>query len=110
MTTRLLSASSITGDPVVNANGDDLGSIKDLMVETESGKIAYAVLSFGGLLGFGDKLFAIPFEKFTIDFAQKRMVLNVDQEQLENGPGFDKNDWPDFADPTFRSSVDIYYS
>jgi len=110
MAPRLLSASSITGDTVVNATGDDLGSIKDLMVDTENGKIAYAVLSFGGLLGFGDKLFAIPFEKFAVDFAQKRMVLNVDQERLENGPGFDKNDWPDFADPAFRSSVDIYYS
>lgn len=57
---RLLSASTIEGTPVQNQAGEDLGEINELMIDLEKGRIAYAVLSFGGFLGLGDKLFALP--------------------------------------------------
>ena len=107
--TTLLSSSSISGDDVVNAQGEDLGRIEDLMIDTESGAVEYAVLSFGGLLGIGDKYFAVPFKQMHVDRENRRMVLNVDKSRLENAPGFDKDNWPDFADPAFRSSVDRHY-
>jgi sporulation protein YlmC with PRC-barrel domain len=56
----MLSTSSLSGDNVVSPEGESLGEIKDFMVDMDEGRIAYAVLSFGGILGFGDKLFAIP--------------------------------------------------
>ena len=80
------------------------------MVDVSSGKIEYAVLSFGGFLGVGDKYFAVPFNQLQVDFENECMILDVDKERLENAPGFDKEDWPDFANPSFRNSVDSYYA
>ncbi|NNE41142.1 MAG: PRC-barrel domain-containing protein [Marinicaulis sp.] len=105
----LLSSSSISGDEVVNAEGEDLGHIEDLMIDPETGKIEYAVLSFGGFLGLGDKYFAIPFTRLSTDRDKKRMVLDVEKTRLNDAPGFDKNDWPDFADQSFRKTVDTFY-
>lgn len=107
--TQLLSSSSINGDDVVNPQGEDLGHVEDLMIDTAQGKVEYAVLSFGGFLGMGDKYFAIPFKQFTVDRDNKKMVLNVDKERLKNAPGFDKDNWPNFADQSFRTTIDTYY-
>ncbi|MEL7237016.1 MAG: PRC-barrel domain containing protein, partial [Chloroflexota bacterium] len=73
------------------------------------GRIQYTVLSFGGVLGIGDKLFAVPFEAFTIDQNDENFVLDVDQERLKNAPGFDKNDWPATGNTEFRDRVYAYY-
>ena len=106
---RVLSASTICGDAVVNSSGEKLGKIEELMIDLENGRVAYAVLSFGGFLGIGDKLFAIPFEALELDPENHRFVLDVSREKLEQAPGFDKNDWPDFADPRFGQEVYGYY-
>jgi sporulation protein YlmC with PRC-barrel domain len=105
----VLSTSSIAGTKVVNPTGEDLGSIEDLMLHTDTGEVAYAVLSFGGFLGMGDKLFAIPWEALTIDTANHAFVLDVDREKLENAPGFDKNDWPTSADSTWLHDLHRHY-
>ena len=105
----VLSASSIAGTKVVNPTGEDLGSIEDLMLDTDTGEVAYAVLSFGGFLGLGDKLFAIPWEALTIDTANHAFVLDVDREKLENAPGFDKDDWPTTADSTWMRDLHRHY-
>ena len=93
----VLSASTIIGEKVVNTAGEHLGNIKELMIDLDGGLIAYAVLSFGGILGFGDKLFAIPWEALTIDEENHSMILDVDKELLKDAPGFDKDHWPDNA-------------
>ena len=105
----VMSASTLTRDSVVNSKGEDLGIIEDIMIHLDSGRIAYAVLSFGGILGIGDKLFAVPWEALTLDEDQKQFILNVDKQFLENAPGFDKDSWPDMADPQFKSSVYKFY-
>lgn len=94
---KVLSASSLMTDKVVDPVGETLGDIKELMIDLQDGRIAYAVLSFGGILGLGDKLFAIPWEALTLDTDRKVFVLNVDKETLEQAPGFDKDNWPDNA-------------
>ncbi|MEM6649061.1 MAG: PRC-barrel domain-containing protein [Pseudomonadota bacterium] len=109
MTHHLLSSSSIHGDSVKNHSGEDLGNIEDLMVNLNDGHIEYAVLSFGGFLGMGDKYFAVPFERLTVDEKNECMVLNVDKELLKDAPGFDKDNWPNFADPTFKQTISSYY-
>lgn len=107
--TSILSATSIVGDDVKNAQGENLGDIKDLMIDVNSGNIEYAVLSFGGFLGMGDKYFAVPWESFSVDLNHKCLVLNVDKETLKDAPGFDKDEWPNFADASFRNSIYGHY-
>jgi sporulation protein YlmC with PRC-barrel domain len=106
---RVMSGSTLTGDNVVNAAGEDLGKIQDIMLDTPTGRVAYAVLSFGGFLGMGDKLFAIPWDQLSLDEENKRFVLNVNRAKLENAPGFDKDNWPDMADPSWGSRIYSYY-
>ena len=106
---QVLSATTLIGDQVENPEGDDLGKIEDLVIDIDKGRIAYAVLSFGGFLGMGDKLFAIPWDAVTIDLADKKCILDVDKETLKNAPGFDKDNWPDMADQEWGTSIYEYY-
>lgn len=105
----VLSASTLDGDKVRNAAGEDLGEIKEIMIDVSSGRVAYAVLSFGGFLGMGDKLFAIPWEALQLDQENERFILDVDKETLENAPGFDEDDWPEFADRTWGAEIHSHY-
>lgn len=105
----VLAADTLTGNKVVNPQEQDLGTIEHLMIDLSTGRIAYAVLSFGGFLGLGDKLFAIPWSALALDTVEKRFILNVDQELLKRAPGFDKDHWPNMADRTWGSQVFTYY-
>ena len=91
---QFLSASTIKGDKVVNRAGEDLGKIEELMIDLEDGRVAYAVLSFGGFLGMGNKLFAIPWKALSLRPNEHSFLLNVDKEVLEKAEGFDKDNWP----------------
>jgi sporulation protein YlmC with PRC-barrel domain len=106
---RVLAASTLKGDKVVNLQGEDLGKIEELMIDLNRGRVGYAVLSFGGFLGMGDKLFAIPWEALAVDITEKRFVLNVDKELLKRAPGFDKNNWPNMTDPAWGAELYGYY-
>lgn len=107
--TQALSATTIIGDAVVNEYGEDLGKIEDLMIDLERSRVAYAVLSFGGILGMGEKLFAIPLEALRLDTENERFVLDIERERLEAAPGFDKDDWPDPGDLGYRREVFVFY-
>jgi sporulation protein YlmC with PRC-barrel domain len=106
---RLMGANTLDGNDVYNKAGEDLGDIKEIMLDVPSGKVAYAVMSFGGFLGMGDKLFAVPWGALELDTENKRFVLDADKERLKNAPGFDKDDWPDMADASFAQKVHSYY-
>ena len=108
-TPRVIAADTLTGNKVVNLEKEDLGKIEHLMIDLESGRVAYAVLSFGGFLGMGDKLFAIPWSSLAVDTVEQRFILNVDKELLKADPGFDKDHWPNMADHTWGSKVYTYY-
>lgn len=105
----VLSSSTITGDAVVNREGESLGKVEDLMIDLSQNRVAYAVLSFGGFLGMGNKLFAVPFESLEVDGINERLILDVPKEKLENAPGFDKDNWPNFADETWVGSIRNHY-
>lgn len=106
---KVLSASSICSDRVWNNAGEELGAIEELMIDVDTGHVAYAVLSFGGFLGFGDKLFAIPWNALKLDAANNVFKLNVDRKVLEKAPGFDKDNWPDMADSAWGSEIHKHY-
>jgi uncharacterized protein YrrD len=97
------------GDSVRNETGEDLGKLEELMLDLNSGRIAYAVLSFGGVLGLGDKLFAIPWEAFRLDPENEEFILSVDKEMLKDAPGFDKDDWPQTVEHDWLVGVYDYY-
>jgi len=102
---RTLGASSLIHDKVVNLDGQDIGRIEELMIDVISGRVAYAVLSFGGFMGIGNKLFALPWSAITVDESKKRFVVNVTKELLEKMPGFDKEHWPDLGDLEYAASI-----
>ena len=105
---RVLSATTIVGKKVVNEAGEPLGTIKELMIDLNDGQVAYAVLAFGGFLGLGDKLFAIPWEALSFNLKDRTVVLDVDKEVLKDAPGFDKDHWPDNAQYEAGWLLDIY--
>lgn len=106
----LLSVTSIIGDEVCNLQEEKLGTIQDIMLDCQYGSIRYAVLSSGGFLGMGDRLFAVPWKALQQDSKNKRFTLDIELERLKNAPGFDKDHWPDMADSIWNSSVESYYT
>ena len=106
---RVMAADTLTGDKVVNRQKEDLGKIEHLMIDIEKGRVAYAVLSFGGFLGMGGKLFAIPWSALSVDTAEKQFVLDVDKKLLDRAPGFDAEHWPNMAAPTWGAEISSYY-
>lgn len=105
----VMGASTLDGDRVLSAEGDEIGKIKDIMLDVHSGRIAYAVMSSGGRLGIGDKLLAIPWDALTLDAVRKCFVLALPAEHVKNAPGFDKRHWPAMADRAWAAAVHGYY-
>lgn len=106
---RLMGADTLIGNNVANLQDEDIGEIKEIMLDVPTGNIEYAVLSFGSFLGMGEKLFAVPWSALKLDTINKRFILNVDKERLQNAPGFDKDNWPDLADSTLSNDLHSYY-
>jgi sporulation protein YlmC with PRC-barrel domain len=106
---RLMLASALADTEVVNREGENLGTIDEIMLDVLLGRIAYAVLSSGGFLGIGEKLFAIPWGALTWDTENQFFILDVSKDRLERAPGFDKDHWPSTADQTWATNVHTYY-
>lgn len=106
---RIMAADTLEGDDVKNSAGENLGEIEHIMLDVPTGRVAYAVLSFGGFLGVGDKLFAIPWEALTLDTDNKCFILDASKEQLKKAPGFDKDHWPSMADEKWARDIHAYY-
>ncbi|HEX7900117.1 MAG TPA: PRC-barrel domain-containing protein [Planctomycetota bacterium] len=107
--TSIVDASKIIGCKVENAKGESLGKIEDLMLDIVDGRIAYAVLSFGGFLGLGDKLFPVPFEALQYRAGDGKCVLNVDKDVLKNAPGYSRDELPDVNDRAWRTQIFSHY-
>lgn len=105
----LMGASTLVGDNVFSSDNEEVGKIKEIMLEVESGRIVYAVMSCGGFLGLGDKLLALPWPALTLDTTHKCFVLNVSAEKVKQAPGFDKDHWPAMADIGWATTLHEYY-
>jgi len=106
----LMGAETLIGNRVVNTSKEDVGTIKEIMLDVEGGQIGYAVMLSGTVMGVGGKLFAVPWQALRLDTVNKRFVLDVDKAQLDAATGFDKNHWPDRADVTWQRGLDAQAS
>lgn len=106
---RVMAADTLHGDDVRNDADEKLGELSHIMIDVPTGRVAYGVLSVGGFLGLGDKLFAIPWSAMRLDPAEHCFRLNVSKEQLKAAPGFDKDSWPSMADQRWAEQVHSYY-
>ena len=86
-----------------------LGEIKEIMLDMRTGAIAYAVMSSGGVLSIGEKLFAVPWEALKLDTANKRFTLDIAKARIESAPGFDTHHWPDMGNPQWKTQIHSYY-
>ncbi len=103
------SAATLSGYLVRNRDGEDLGCIEELMVDSDTGKVVYAVVSLGAFLGVGDKLFAIPWRMLTVDPEERAFVLESARETLANAPWFSEDNWPDFGDADWGHRVHNHF-
>jgi sporulation protein YlmC with PRC-barrel domain len=108
-TKTVLSTGKLLHSEVTNSAGEDLGKVVGLGIDIEEGRVAYAILSFGGVLGFGDKWHAVPWEALEYSRHDGKFILNVDREMLETAPGFDKDDRPEAQDREFAKQVYQFY-
>jgi hypothetical protein len=106
---RVMAADTLTGDDVRNDADDKLGELAHVMIDVPTGRVAYGVLSVGGFLGMGDKLFAIPWAAMRLDPEARCFRLNLSKDQLKDAPGFDKDAWPTMADQRWAEQVHAYY-
>lgn len=105
----LMGADTLIGEDVYNDQDEDLGDIKEIMLDMRSGRVSYAVLAFGGFLGMGEKLFAVPWNALTLDTVNKRFILKVTKERLKDAPGFESDHWPDMASTAWADTIHSYY-
>lgn len=106
---RTMSATTLIGDPVRNPQGETIGDLREIMLDVRTGRVAYGVLDFGGFLGMGNKLFAVPFDRFRVDEKNHQLILDVDKETLKNAEGFDEDNWPDTTNPDWERRIHDYY-
>ncbi len=106
-------ASKVIGMTVENPQGESLGSVNDIMINFADGHVQYLAVSHGGVLGVGDKLFAVPMKAFECKYDAKndqhKLVLNITQERFDNAPGFNQDQWPDMGDSKWKSTINEYY-
>ncbi|QEG01193.1 PRC-barrel domain protein [Stieleria maiorica] len=108
-------ASQLLGLNVYDAEGEGIAEIKDIVLDANSGRVLYAAVTYGGIFGLGDKLFAVPFKAFHVKQERDNpddvyLTLNVTEKQLDGAQGFDQDNWPNFADENFVSELNRRYN
>lgn len=105
----LMGADTLIGDHIHNLQDEHLGTVKEIMLDMQTGMVAYVVMASGGVLTIGEKLFAIPWEALKLDTVNKRFTMDISKERIESAPGFDADHWPDMANQTWMTEVHSYY-
>lgn len=105
----LMKASSIIGTNLFSHKGESVGGIKEIVIDPDSGRAAYVVVSFGGFLSLGEKLFAVPFSAIEFNADKGEYVLDVSPDRLKEAPGFDPEQWPQLADEKWNRNIYEFY-
>ena len=107
-TVRLISSDKVHGTDVFDADGESIGSIYNFMVDKLTGKVEYAVMSFGGFLGMGERYYPLPWQTLKYDVGLGGYVVNVDKAMLEKAPSYAVDETP-WNDPAYGRGVHDYY-
>src|SRR5919108_4447411 len=94
---------------VKSPQGEDLGKIEEVIVDMELGRVAYAVLSFGGFLGLGDKWVPVPWDAVALQPDKKVLLLKIEKEKIQKAPNFESATLPDLADRSWGAVIHTYY-
>ena len=105
----LIPSDKVEGTAVYNREGEKLGSIHSVMIDKISGKVAYAVMSFGGFLGMGDSYHPLPWHVLTYDTGQGGYVVDLDRNKLEEAPTYATSETPNWSDRRWGQQVHDYY-
>jgi hypothetical protein len=108
-TKRLIASDKVEGTAVYNRGGERVGEVYDFMVDKYSGRVAYAVMSFGGLLGIGEKYHPLPWKVLTYDTGLGGYVVDLDEETLRGAPSFDRDEVLAWGSRDWDSRVQDYY-
>jgi sporulation protein YlmC with PRC-barrel domain len=106
---RLMTASKMCGNKVINQQNETLGQIDEIVIDVPRGRIAYAAMSSGGFLGLGERLFAVPWTALLYDAGRECFVMDARKDVFENAPGFDKDSWPTQTEPGWHDQVHRHY-
>jgi len=109
-TPQLISSDKVEGTAVYNTEGEHLGSIYNVMINKETGQVAYAVMAFGGILGIGSDYHPLPWDQLTYDRAQGGYIVRLSKEQLEGSPVYARSEAERWDDPDYHRGIDAYYS
>src|SRR2546426_4699856 len=105
----LIASDRVEGTPVRRANGEKIGTIQRLMIDKLSGSVAYAVLSFGGFLGMGQKHAPIPWARLKYDPTLGAYQLELSNEELSGAPSIAANEEFDWGDRSREIEIHDYY-
>jgi sporulation protein YlmC with PRC-barrel domain len=105
-----LASKTLSGMEVLNRHGESLGKLEEIMIDAHTGRVAYAVLSFGGILGVDNKLFAVPWQSLEVDTENEKIVMDANKDLLERAPGFDKSNWPKTPQGQWYHEVYQFYN
>jgi sporulation protein YlmC with PRC-barrel domain len=100
-------ASNLIGMKVKNRDNEDLGSIEDLAIDFESGKVSYAVIGVGGFLGIGEKYVGIPLEALTPTPGEDHLLLDASKQAMDQAKGFSRKNWPDLDVVTWDTAAGL---
>ena len=103
-----IAADRVEGTEVYNSAGEHLGEVEDVIIDKASGKVAYAVMSFGGFLGLGERFYPLPWKALSYDPALGGYVVDLDKDRLESGPSYSAGEQP-WSDPDYGRSVHGHY-
>jgi len=107
----VMGAATLTGDRVLDARGEPVGLIREIMLDVAHGCIAYAVLAYqcSAVRGGAEKLFAVPWAALRLDAERRCFIVDADRERLDQAAGFDPQHWPTMAQPIWTSRLYEYY-
>ena len=108
-TSNLIGSDKVEGTPVYRLNGDNIGQIERVMIDKISGKVAYAVMSFGGFLGIGEDYYPLPWSVLTYNPTLGGYEVEITDQQLKNAPKYSRHESWDWADRQRTQKLTDYY-
>lgn len=107
-TDRLIASNMVEGTEVYNRAGEHLGEVYNFMVDKFTGQVSYAVMSFGGFLGIGERYHPLPWKALDYDVNQGGYVVDIDRSKLEAAPNYGRDEDP-WRDSTYAGRVNDYW-